>query len=312
MHNIALRLIFFQSISLFGAWSLANANRLGPPAQAQVSSGIPHRNFVLANPVSLQPDTVSRTFSGNPSYGNQAISPIYEGDKHVSQSHIAGPSRSTVFHESAYRSSDHSPYGQATPYCSLPLLSPIQASRTDTSRPSAHQPTPFAGHVVQAASSSMHGAQQSGSPRVLHIDGCSIDEDDLTDQGTNDGIITIGKCLRTDLPCGLWVKTNRGSLKRHAQKWHGVVRGGDTDIVECTWAECNTKMQKSAVSRHTLCKHFGETFRCNGCLRFFTRDYSWRSHAAKCTYSAYGHSVTYIPSTRVINLKDMSLKQVGY
>lgn len=290
--------------------NLANARHqlyAGPPAQ--VSGGIPHRNSVLANPVSLQPDTVSRPFSGNPSYGSKFIAPIYESDvRHVPQSHVAEPSRSTVY--PAYRSFDHPPYSQAPP--PLPSLSSIQASRIDASHPTSNQPTPFAERIVQAASFSDHGAQQPGLPQVFHIDGCFIDEDDLTDQETNDDIIIVGKCLRNDSPCGLWVKANKGSLKRHAHKWHGVVRGGDTDIVSCTWAECNVKMLKSSVPRHTLCTHLGETFRCNGCSRIFTRDYSWRSHAAKCTYGVCGYSVTYIPSARAIDLKGISPKQVSH
>lgn len=266
---------------------------------------------MLANPVSLQPDTVSRSFSGNPPYGSKYNAPIYESDvRHVPQSHIAEPSRSTVFHDPAYRSFDYSPYGQAPP--PLPSLSSIQASRIDVSHPSSHQPTPFAERVVQAASFSDHGAQQSGFPQVFLVDGCFIDEDDLTDQETNDNFTIVGECLRNDSPCGLWVKANKGSLKRHAHKWHGVVRGGDTDMVSCTWAECDAKMLKSSVPRHTLCTHLGEAFQCNGCSRIFTRDYSWRSHAATCTYGVFGYSVTYIPSTRAINLKGISPKQVNH
>lgn len=285
------------------AGSLANARHrlyVGPPVQ--VSGGIPYRNSVLANPVSLQPDTVSRSFSGNPSYESNV--------RHVPQSHIAEPSRSTVFHYPAYCRVDYSSYGQAPP--PLPSSSSIQASRIDAYHHNSHQPTPFAERVVQAASFSDHGAQQSGFPQVFLIDGCYIDEDDLTDQETNDDITIVGKCLRNDSPCGLWVKANKGSLKRHAHKWHGVVRGGDTDTVSCTWAECDAKMLKSSVPRHTLCTHLGEAFRCNGCSRIFTRDYSWRSHAAKCTYGICGYSVTYIPSARAINLKGISLKQVSH
>lgn len=284
---------------------------IGPPAQ--VSGGIPDRNSVLADPVSLRPDTVSRPFSSTPSYGTKAITPIYEGDvRHVLQSHTAeSSSRSTVFYDPAYRSSDHSPYGQAPPHPPLPLPSSIQAFRTDTSHPSAHQPTLFAEHIDQAVSFRKNDAQQSGSPQAFLVDGCFIDEDDLTDEGIND-IIIVGECLRKDSPCDLWVKADKGSIKRHAQKWHGVARGSDTNIVSCTWAGCNTEMQKSAVPRHTLCKHFHETFQCNGCLRYFTRDYSCRSHAAKCMLSGYGYRVTYGSSTRAINVKGLFLKQVGY
>ncbi|KAG2366788.1 hypothetical protein BDR07DRAFT_424692 [Suillus spraguei] len=122
------------------------------------------------------------------------------------------------------------------------------------------------------------GAQQSASLQVFYIDGLLID---LPDKETNDDIITVGKCLRTDSPCGLWVKAEKASIKRHAQKWHRITRGGDTSIVPCTWAGCHATMQKAAVARHTLRKHFHETFQCIGCLGYFTRGDCWRSHAAK-------------------------------
>ncbi|KAG2158055.1 uncharacterized protein EDB93DRAFT_1246546 [Suillus bovinus] len=282
----------------------------GPPPQ--VSSEIPDRNPVLANPVRSRPDTISRPFGGTPLYGSIAIVPIYEGDvRHVSESHATESFRSTAFYDPVYHRSDHSYHGMTPLHPLLQSPSSIPASRTETRHFSAHQPTHFADHTVQPVSFRSHDAQRSASPQVYHIDGCSMDKDDLTGQGTND-IITVGKCLRTDSPCGLWVKTNKGSIKRHAQKWHGVARGGDTDIVSCTWDRCNTKMQKGAVPRHTLCKHFREKFQCNGCLRYLPRDDCWKSHATKCTLSGRGYIVSYNHSTRAINVKDMSLRQAGY
>lgn len=283
----------------------------GPPAQ--ILGGIPDRNYMLANPVPLQPDTVLRSSSDTTSYGSRAITPRYEDDvRHVSESHTAELSRPTGFYDPFYLPSDHSLYGIAPPHPSSSSSSSIPVSRTETSHSSAHQPIAFTDHTVQVASLREHGVQQSASPRVLCVDGCFIDEDDLGDQGINNGSIFVGECLRSDSPCGLWVKADKGSIKRHAQKWHRVARGGDTNTVLCTWDGCRTEMQKSAVPRHTLCKHFGQTFQCNGCLKFFTRDDCWRPHAVKCTRSCYGYSVTYSPRVRAINGEGMSLRQVGY
>ncbi|KAG2041571.1 hypothetical protein BDR03DRAFT_727506 [Suillus americanus] len=280
----------------------------GPPAQ--ISGGIPVRNSMLANPVPLQPDTVSQPFNGTSSYESKDIAPGYEGDViHASESHTAGSSRSTGFHDPIYR---HSDYSQPS-HPPSPPSSSIPASRIEIFHSSAHQTTPFPDPAVQVASSRGHGSQQSASPRVFCVDGCLIDEDVLADQGTNNGNIIVGECLRNDSPCGLWVKADKVSIKRHAQKWHGVARGGDTDTVSCPWTECHTQMQKSAVPRHTLRKHFGETFQCNGCPKTFTRDHSCRSHAVNCTLDAYGYGVSYNPTaTRAINVNGMSLRQVGH
>ncbi|KAG1730574.1 hypothetical protein EDB19DRAFT_1740114 [Suillus lakei] len=279
------------------ARSFANDHhRLDFDPPAQVPGGIPHGNSVLANPMPSRPGTVSQPFSGTPSYGSDVIARRYEGDVRHS------------FYDPAYHRSAHSSYRLAPPHRPSPSLSSIPASRTETPHPGVHQLTPFADHTYQAVSFRGHGAQRSGSPRVFHVDGCLIDGDDLTDQGTNDGNIIVGECLRSDSPCGLWVKANKGSIKRHVQKCHGVARGGDTNQVSCTWAGCNAEMQKSAVPRHTLSKHFRETFQCNGCSRSFTRDYLWKSHSEKCPSSGYGYSVTHSPSTRTINVKGMSLR----
>ncbi|KAG1883045.1 hypothetical protein F4604DRAFT_320962 [Suillus subluteus] len=278
----------------------------GPPAQ--ISGGIPDRNSMLANPVPLQPDTVSQPFNGNPSHGSMAIAPGYEGDAKpvVLESHTAELSRSTSFYSPVYRHSDYSHYGVTPPHPPSPPSSSILASRTEILHSSAHQPAPSTDHAVQAASFRGHGSQQSASPPVFYIDGCFIDEDDLADQGTNDGNIIVGQCLRNDSPCGLWVKADKGSIKRHAHKWHGVARGGDINPVSCTWAECHAEMQKSAVPRHTLCKHFGETFQCKGCSKTFTRDHVCRSHVVNCTLGAYGYGVSYNSiTTRVINVRGM-------
>ncbi|KAG1904056.1 uncharacterized protein F5891DRAFT_1016468 [Suillus fuscotomentosus] len=280
---------------------------VGPPAH--VPGGIPDRNYLSANPVPWRPATVLGPFSGTASYGSKVIAPRYEGDvRHVSELHTAESYKSTAPHDQVYRRSDHSRYGIAPSHPPPQSSSSIPASRTQTLHPSAHQPTPFVEHTVRVVPFCRHDTQRSASPQVYHIDGCFIDKDDVPDQGTNNDIIIVGECLRNDSPCGLWVKADKGSIKRHAQKWHGVARGGDTNIVLCTWAECNTEMQKGAMPRHTLCKHFRETFQCNGCLKKFTRDHCWRSHVAKCTSSGTGHgySVSYDPSIRTIDVKGMS------
>ncbi|KAG2115231.1 uncharacterized protein F5147DRAFT_769690 [Suillus discolor] len=279
----------------------------GPPAH--VSGGIPDRNYLFANPVPLRPDTVSQPFSGTASYESKPIAPRYEGDiRHVSES------LSMAFYDPVYCRSDHSRYGVAPSHPPPQSSSSIPASRTEILHPSAHQPNLLVQHTDRVMPFRRHDTQRSISPQVYHIDGCFIDRDDLPDQGANSTIIIVGECLRNDSPCGLWVKADKGSIKRHAQKWHGVARGGDTNIVLCTWAKCNAdSMQKGAVPRHTLCKHFRETFQCNGCLKNFTRDHCWRSHVAKCTSSGTGHgySVSYDPSIRTIDVKGMSLRQVG-
>ncbi|KAG1819473.1 uncharacterized protein BJ212DRAFT_1046243 [Suillus subaureus] len=261
---------------------------VGPPAQ--ISGGIPDRNSMSGNPVPLRLNTASQPFNGT-LYGGMAIAPRYEGDvRHALESHTAEPFGSTGFYNPVYRDPDYSHYAITPPHPPSPPSSSISASRTETLHSSAHQPTPSTSRTVQVPSFHGHGSQQLASPLVFNIDGCLIDEDDLADQETNNGNIIVGECLRNDSPCRLWVKADKGSIKRHALKWHGVVRGGDTDIVWCTWAGCHAPMQKSAVPRHTLCKHFGETFQCNG---------------------AYGYSVSYNPTTtRAIDVKDMSLRQV--
>ncbi|KAG2149289.1 hypothetical protein DEU56DRAFT_58322 [Suillus clintonianus] len=275
---------------------------------AQVPGGIPDRNLVIANPVPRQ-DTGLQPF---PPYGSRAIAWGYEDDiRHAPQSQTAESFTPTVLYDPAHRHLDHSPYDLTPPHPLPSSSSSIPASRTETSNPSAHQPTPFVDHTIQAVSFRNHDAQQPGS-QVFLVDGCLIDLGDLPDQGTNDGSITIGRCLRSDSPCGLWVRADKGTIKRHAQRWHGVARGGDTSKVSCTWTECNTEMQKSAVPRHTLCKHFREAFQCNGCSRLFTRGYSWRSHAEKCASGVYGYSVRYCASTRVISVKGVSTRQVGH
>ncbi|KAG0706391.1 hypothetical protein DFH29DRAFT_171428 [Suillus ampliporus] len=185
----------------------------------------------------------------------------------------------------------------------------IPGSRTDIPHPSTHCPTPFAGHTPQTPTLHEHYGQQPSAPQVVRVGDYLLDGDDLADQGANDGSIIIGECLRTDSPCRLWVKVNKSSIKRHAQKWHRVARGGDTSKAPCTWAGCNTALQKSAVPRHTLCQHFGEIFECNGCSKRFTRLYSWKSHAVECQLGGYGYKALHSPSIRVIDVKDVSLRQ---
>ncbi|KAG2076064.1 hypothetical protein BDR04DRAFT_815945 [Suillus decipiens] len=254
-----------------------NRYMLDAGSPAQISGEIPDRTSVLANPVQLRRDTVSELFRGISSYGSNTIVPRYEeGIMRVSESATE-----------SFRSSSSS----------------IPASEILHSI--AHQPTPFAVHTAQTVSFGGHGAQKSASLQVFCVDGLLID---LPDRETNDDIIIVGKCLRTDSACGLWVRSDKGSIRRHVQEWHGITRGGDTSIVPCTWAGCHAKMQKAAVARHTLRKHFHETFQCIGCLGYFSRGDCWRSHAAKCRSSNYGYIVTYCPTTCVqINVKSMSL-----
>lgn len=195
-------------------------------------------------------------------------------------------------------------------------------------------PIPFAGHNFQAMAPPQQSGQQSGVPQISninshnfqavaptstqqggqqssvpHISNINIDSDDLPNPGSAADSITIGRCRRTDSPCGLWVKANKRSLKRHAQKWHGVSRGGDNIRVPCNWSGCTEELQKSGVPRHTLRQHFGETFQCKGCFKNFTRWNCWRNHSRMCELSSLGYTVSYDLHTRVVDLSDMSLSQ---
>jgi len=307
-----LRFMFFSpSFSLSSAHSSANDHyRLyaGPPAQ--VPSGIPNRSFAIENPVPFRQDTTFQASNSTPiivapPYGSHAIARSYEGNARG----ITGSSTSTPtgFYDPGQLRLDQLPYDQASPRPPSSSSSSIPASRTDTPYLSAHHPTPSADHTYQTLSLREHGSQQPGAPQIFNVDGCFVDGDDLTDLGTIDGCIIIGQCRRTDSPCNLWVKANTKSLKRHAQKWHGVARGGEKHNTPCMWAGCNREMQKGAVPRHTLCQHFNETFTCKGCSKPFTRRYGWESHAKTCEFSSYGCRVMYGPGIRAINVQGMSL-----
>ncbi|KAG1749126.1 uncharacterized protein EDB91DRAFT_1244913 [Suillus paluster] len=285
---------------------------VGRPARGP--GDISNINFAIANPVPSRQGIAFQPSSDTPvivvpPYGGNPIAQSYGGDaRHFSQLHVAESSSSTG---PAYLGWNIFLDNLAPPYPPSPSPSSISSSRTDTPHPSTQHPSPSADHTPQAPSLHEQHAHQPSALQVFKVGDYLIDGDDLADQSTDHGSIIIGECLRTDSPCRLWVKVNKGSLKRHAQKWHGVTRGDETSKVPCTWDGCNIQMQKSAVARHTLRRHFGETFRCNGCSRLFSRDYSWRSHAKMCKSGGNGYRVMYGRSTRIVNVTGVSLRQVG-
>ncbi|OJA12026.1 hypothetical protein AZE42_02054 [Rhizopogon vesiculosus] len=252
---------------------------------APVSGDIPGRRSWIGNAVpplqEFQP------------YSNSSITlaPWYEGAVNtqgyandagrVSQLHIAGPSNPSHVD---FDNTAHLP-NLAPPFPSLSISS-AAVSRSETPHPNF-----LASHNYQ----------------IVNINGCCIDSIDLTHEGSTGGNIVVGECLRIDSPCGLWVKVDKTSIKRHAQRWHGVARGGETHRAPCTWLGCDTVLQRSAVPRHTLRQHFSERFECNGCSKYFTRWYSWRTHAQTCEFGSHGCTALYDHSTRVINI--MSLWQ---
>jgi hypothetical protein len=218
----------------------------------------------------------------------------------ILQNHLILPPHSN-FDNLGHFSFDHSAYS-LTPQYPSSSVSSTPVSMSETPHPNTHHPTPPVGHNYQAVVPSEQGGQQPGTPRIFNIDGCCIDGYDLADQGAVNGRIIVGRCFRTDSPCGLWVKADKRSIKRHAQRWHGISRGGEGSRASCTWAGCNTVLQKSAIPRHTLRQHYGERFKCEGCSRCFTRLYCWKNHAKKCASSSEGCTVRYDDGTHTINV----------
>lgn len=242
-----------------------------------------------------------------------ALAPSYGSHGYTDDvSHIQLPSNSTPRYSNipAHPFTDHSLCGLA-PQLPLPPIPTTQTSRSPHLN-ALHQ-TPLAGRNYQTMTTREQGVQQplAYASQIFIVDGCQIEGIDLVDQASADGNITIGQCLRTDSPCCLWVKTDKRSLKRHLKRWHNVTRGGDSNKASCTWQGCNMPMQKSAVARHIIRKHFIETFECNGCDRYFTRYECWKNHAPKCEFSNLGWRVRYGGGTRIINVLDMSLSQGG-
>lgn len=252
---------------------------------------------------SLQSTAFQKSISSSivlpPSYGSHIIQ-SYTDDA----SHIPLASNPTLI----FSNSDHST-------CGLPPQFPSPSIPTTPTSRSPHlnalYQTPLAGYNYQTMTPREQGGLQplAYASQVFIIDGCRIEGVDLVDHASADGNITISQCLRTDSPCDLWVRADKGSLKRHLKKWHGVPRGGDSNKVSCTWQGCNLPMQKSAVPRHIMRKHFNETFKCNGCDKDFTRYECWKTHTPKCAFSSLGWTVRYGDATRIINVLGMSLSQ---
>lgn len=166
-------------------------------------------------------------------------------------------------------------------------------------RSADRQVSHHSGYGIQAT----HGnqIQEFGCPRACVVDGLLVDEQVLRDQNTDNGCINVHVCNREDSPCGLWVKTDRRSIIRHGQRWHGDARGGGDRKITCPWSGCDSQMRASAIPRHTLSAHFGAVWICRGpgCSKVFTRHYSFKAHSRK--YGCHGATVRYDTSTRVIN-----------
>jgi hypothetical protein len=143
--------------------------------------------------------------------------------------------------------------------------------------------------------------QGFGCPRACVVDGLLVDEEDLRNQDTDNGCISVHVCNREDSPCGLWVKADRRSIIVHGQRWHGDARGGGDRKITCPWSGCDSQMLASAIPRHTLSAHFGAVWICRGagCSKVFTRYYSFKAHSRK--FGCLEASVRYDTSTRVIN-----------
>ncbi|OAX43814.1 hypothetical protein K503DRAFT_778963 [Rhizopogon vinicolor AM-OR11-026] len=262
-------------------YSLSSAGLLAP-----VSGDIPGRHSSIGNtvpsPQEFQPYSNSYT-TLVPRYGGTVDTQGYTNHAgHVSQLRIAGLSNCS-----------HVDFDNSAHFLNLAPSFPSPSPSTAVSRSETPHPNLLAGHNYQ----------------IFNINGCHIDSIDLTNEGHTGGNIIVGECLRTDSPCDLWVKIDKGSIKRHAQRWHGVARGGETHRSPCTWLGCDTVLQRSAVPRHTLRQHFSERFECNGCSRYFTRWYSWRTHAQTCEFGSHGCTALYDHGTRVIDVTGMSLWQ---
>lgn len=143
--------------------------------------------------------------------------------------------------------------------------------------------------------------QEFGCPRACAVDGLLVDEEDLRNKNTDNGCINVHVCNREDSSCGLWVKTDRHSIIRHGQRWHGDARGGGDRKITCPWSGCDSQMRASAIPRHTLSAHFGAVWICRGtgCSKVFTRHYSFKAHSRK--HGCHEATVRYDTSTRVIN-----------
>ncbi|KIK36961.1 hypothetical protein CY34DRAFT_484672 [Suillus luteus UH-Slu-Lm8-n1] len=162
-------------------------------------------------------------------------------------------------------------------------------------------------HQSEYKIQSAHGHQvrQPSCPRTYTVDGLPIDEEDLIDGNTDNGLINVHACDREDHPCGLWVKADRRSIMRHGQRWHEDDRFGVDRIITCPWLGCNRQMRASGVPRHTLSAHFGVTWICNGpgCSKVFGRHDTFKAHAAK--RGCLGATVKYDANTRVVDAKNV-------
>lgn len=200
----------------------------------------------------------------------------------------------------------------------LPLISSSTAAAFPFSAPSSFVDgratlfkIPFADRQVSHQSEDKiqsargHQVQQPGCPRTYMVDGLSIDEEDLIDGNTNNGLINVHACDREDHPCGLWVKADRRSIIRHGQRWHEDDRFGVDRMITCPWLGCNRQMRASGVPRHTLSAHFGVTWICKGpgCSKVFGRHDTFKAHAAK--RGCLGATVKYDANTRVVNAKNV-------